>query len=182
MIIADTESYSYLVDLLVMIVILFVCFSIGLFVKTKIGKWTYSILESKLFSKIPGYKMVKETISQLLNREKESAFASVALCRIFGNETMVTAFVTDKHENGSYTVFVPTGPNPTSGNIYHLKPEYVHIIDIPTEETMRSIISCGAGSQKLLKQFEKSYGDAAEKSTLAGDEQIEEESESQSVK
>ena len=152
-IIADTEYYSEVVDALVMLTIILVCFFIGLFVKTKIGRWTYSILESKLFSKIPGYKMVKETISQLLNREKESAFASVALCRIFGNETLVTAFVTDKHENGSYTVFVPTGPNPTSGNIYHLKPEYVHIIDIPTEETMRSIISCGAGSQALVKQY-----------------------------
>ena len=97
--------------------------------------------------------MVKETISQLFNTNEKSPFASVALCRIFGNETMVTAFITDKHDNGSYTVFVPTGPNPTSGNIYHLKPEYVHEIEASTEETMRSIISCGAGSKALLNKL-----------------------------
>lgn len=64
----------------------------------------------------------------------------------------MTAFVTEQHVDGSYSVFVPTGPNPTSGNIYHLKKKYVHLVDVSVEDAMRSIISCGAGSGKLLKQ------------------------------
>jgi uncharacterized membrane protein len=152
----NDQDFSLLVDLAVIIMLILVCFFIGLFVKTKIGMWLYSYIEKSFFSKIPGYKMVKETISQLLSSDRGSAFASVALCRIFGNETLVTAFVTDKHENGSYTVFVPTGPNPTSGNIYHLKPEYVQVLEgVSTEETMRSIISCGAGSQALLVEYHR---------------------------
>ncbi len=77
--------------------------------------------------------------------------ASVALVRIFENDTMLTAFVTERHDNGWYSVFVPTGPNPTSGSIYHVKPEFVHHITQPVEDVMRSIISCGAGSAPLLK-------------------------------
>ena len=67
--------------------------------------------------------MVKETVNQLFNR-KSSPFSSVALIQIFQNETLVTGFVTDEHQNGTSSVFVPTGPNPTSGFIYHLPNEY----------------------------------------------------------
>lgn len=152
-IVGENTELIFAGDLLVISTIILLCFFIGLFVKTKIGKWLFTFLENTLLLKLPGYGMVKETISQLFNTNEKSPFASVALCRIFGNETLVTAFITDKHENGYYTVFVPTGPNPTSGNIYHLKPEYVHEINASTEETMRSIISCGAGSKPLIRKL-----------------------------
>jgi uncharacterized membrane protein len=64
---------------------------------------------------------------------------------------MCTAFVTDEHPDGSYTVFVPTGPNPTSGQIFHLKKDFVHPVDVGVDETMRSILSCGAGSTPLIQ-------------------------------
>ena len=82
----------------------------------------------------------------------------MALVRIFCNDTLVTAFVTERHDNGWYSVFVPTGPNPTSGNIYHLQPQYVHLIDQSVEVVMRSIISCGAGSAPIVKEYEKGQG------------------------
>ena len=152
-IVGENSDLTFAGDLLVILTIIVICFFIGLFVKTKIGKWLFTFLENSLLFKLPGYGMVKETIAQLFNTNEKSPFASVALCRIFGNETLVTAFITDKHESGYYSVFVPTGPNPTSGNIYHLKPEYVHEIDASTEETMRSIISCGAGSKPLIRKL-----------------------------
>jgi uncharacterized membrane protein len=65
----------------------------------------------------------------------------------------MTGFVTDIHENGLYTIFVPTGPNPTTGFIFHLEEAYVQKIDTPVEEAMRSIISCGAGSECLIKNL-----------------------------
>ncbi len=81
-----------------------------------------------------------------------SSFA-IPLVQVFGNSTLMTAFVTDEHPDGSCSVFVPTGPNPTSGNIYHLEGKYVHPVDIPVEEAMRSIISCGAGSNRLIEAY-----------------------------
>ena len=136
--------------LLVLVVIVLICFSVGLFVKTRIGHWIYEAFESSLLSKAPGYKMIKETVNQFLGK-KESPFSSVALVQIFENDTKVTAFITDKHHGGTVTVFVPTGPNPTSGFIYHLDQKYVHPVDVSVEDAMRSVISCGAGSEKLVK-------------------------------
>ena len=126
------------------------CFFLGLFVRTRLGLWIYNSLEGSVLVRAPGYKMVKETVNQFLGKKK-SPFASVALVRIFENNTKVTAFITDRHDNGTVTVFVPTGPNPTSGFIYHLNEKFVHPIDVTVEDAMRSIISCGAGSEKLIR-------------------------------
>ena len=142
-------------DVLVIIVIILVCFVIGVFVKTRLGSLTYKTLENRILKIAPGYSLIKETVFQLLGR-KESPFSKVALARIFQNDTLVSAFITDNHPDGSYTIFVPTGPNPTSGNIYHLKGEYVHPVKASVEDTMRSIISCGAGSTNLINEYRKS--------------------------
>jgi len=136
----------------VIAIILAVCFLVGLLVKTKFGAWLFGALENRILKNAPGYSLVKETIAQFLGNRK-SPFSSVALVRLFGNETLASAFITDTHEDGSYTVFVPTGPNPTSGNIFHLKAAYVYPVDVSMEDTMRSIISCGAGSSKLIRAF-----------------------------
>ncbi|QBG48657.1 DUF502 domain-containing protein [Verrucomicrobia bacterium S94] len=135
---------------LVISVIILGCFLVGLFVRTRLGQWIFNGLENSILNRAPGYKMVKETINQLLQK-KGSPFSSVALVRIFENDVKVTAFITDRHDDGTVTVFVPTGPNPTSGFIYHLNEKYVHPVDVSVEDAMRSVISCGAGSEKLIK-------------------------------
>jgi uncharacterized membrane protein len=142
-------------DILVIGLIITACFVVGVLVRTRLGKWIYHTLESSFLKKAPGYTLIKETVFQFLGN-KQSPFSSVALVKIYGNDTMVSAFITDTHENGMCTVFVPTGPNPTSGNIFHLQSKYVFPVDIPVEDAMRSIISCGAGSSELVSKMEKS--------------------------
>ena len=131
-----------------------VCFIIGFIIRTRGGRYIFLLLENSILKKAPGYNLIKETVLQLLSQEK-APFSGVALAQIFGNETLVTSFITDEHSDGSYTLFVPTGPNPTSGNIYHLKKEYVQVVDVPVEDAMRSIISCGAGSAKMMEKSKK---------------------------
>ena len=154
LVMARSQMQEILADILVIAVILSLCFVIGVFVRTRLGKWIFQTLENKILKIAPGYSLIKETVMQFV-ASKKSPFSSVALVQIFGNETLVSAFVTDTHEDGSYTVFVPTGPNPTSGNIYHLEARFVHPVDVPVEDAMRSIISCGAGSTKLIKALSK---------------------------
>jgi len=141
-------------DIIVIAVILIVCFTVGFFVRTQLGGWIYRSIEKNLLMKIPGFSLIKETVIQFADSDK-SPFSSVALVQIFGNDTLMTAFVTDTHDNGSYSVFVPTGPNPTSGNIYHVEGRYVHPINVSVEDAMRSIISCGTGSDKLVRAFQE---------------------------
>lgn len=141
-------------DVLVIMLLIMACFVVGAIVRTRLGKWLYSLLESRVLVIFPGFSLIKETVSQFIGKKK-SPFSSVALARIFGNDTLVSAFITDEHVDGSYTVFVPTGPNPTSGSIYHLHRDYVHPVDVSVEDTMRSIISCGAGSSRLIAKYKE---------------------------
>jgi uncharacterized membrane protein len=152
MLLARASLPSVAADVIVILLLVAVCFVIGFVVRTSLGKWLYNTVESRFLKKVPGYSLIKETVSQFLGGKK-APFSSVALVQIYGNETMVSAFVTDSHDDGSYTVFVPTGPNPTSGNIYHLKGKWVHPVDVSVEDTMRSIISCGAGSSMLIEKL-----------------------------
>ncbi len=148
----QSHLHELIADIIAICIIIMVCFLVGIFVTTTLGRFIYRNLENKLLRVFPGYSLVKETVLQFIVNKK-SPFSTVALVQIFGNETLVTAFVTDTHDDGSYTVFVPTGPNPTSGNICHLKREHVHIVDVPVEDAMRSIISCGSGSTKLINSY-----------------------------
>ncbi len=139
--------------LIVLAVIIVGCFFLGLFVRTRLGQIIYGGFERGVLSRAPGYRMIKETLNHFIGR-KESPFASVALVRLFGNDTLATAFITDRHANGMITVFVPTGPNPTTGFIYHVPSDCVRPVDVTVEEAMRSVISCGAGSGKLMGAME----------------------------
>ncbi|MCP4674496.1 MAG: DUF502 domain-containing protein [Deltaproteobacteria bacterium] len=140
---------EFVADIVVFATIAGVCFLIGLTVRTGVGKFIHNKLESRVLKVAPGYTMVKETVLQFLGRKK-APFSKVALVQVFENSTMATAFITDEHRNGSYTVFVPTGPNPTSGQIFHMEGKFVHPVDVGVDEAMRTIISCGAGSDKLI--------------------------------
>ena len=152
LIMSKSHLQEIIAHILVLGIILAVCFTVGVVVKTRVGKFIHESLETHILSVAPGYSTIKETVMQFLGKKK-SPFSSVALVQIFENETLMTAFVTDFHSDGTCTVFVPTGPNPTSGNIYHLKEQYVHQVDVSVEVAMRSIISCGAGSKTLVNSL-----------------------------
>ena len=156
-IVAKSNMQEILVNLLVIFAIVIACFLIDIVVKTQVGAFVQTRVEALLGRIIPGYRLTTQTFQQLFGK-RPSNYSAVALVNPFGNESMMTAFITDEHANGYYSVFVPTGPNPTSGNIFHLPNSSVYRVDVPVEEAMKSVIGCGAGSNIILK----SHWDAAE--------------------
>ena len=150
----SNASSELAVDALVIALILLICFLVGLLVSTKVGRWAQDFFDNYLARVAPGYRLVRDVIAQLLG-DKESPFSKgeVALAKLFGPDCPVTCtvLVTSRHENGWYSAFVPTGPNPTSGLIYHLPPDCIELRpDIKLDEAFRTIIACGAGSGELL--------------------------------
>jgi uncharacterized membrane protein len=143
---------EFIADFVVIAIIIGFCFAVGLLIRTQWGRFVHEKLESRVLKIAPGYNLVKETVLQFLGH-KRTPFSRVALVQLFENQTLATAFITDEHDDGRYTVFVPTGPNPTSGQIFHLRRQFVHPIDAGIDDTIRSIISCGAGSKQLLAHF-----------------------------
>jgi len=152
LLIKDSQLNEYAAAAIVVALIIAACFFVGVLVRTRLGGFLYRVMEHRVLRLAPGYSLIKDTVLQIFGNRRDSPFSSVALVRLFGNETAVTAFITDTHADGSYTVFVPTGPNPTSGLIYHLPGRYVQPVKVPVQDAMRTIISCGAGSAGLLQQ------------------------------
>lgn len=158
---SKSEIEGLLADSLAVLIILVGCFLIGLFVKTRLGKWIYHGIENRILKTVPGYSLIKETIMQFTGKAR-APFSSVAFARPFENETLVTALIADVHENGYYTVFVPTGPNPTSGLIFHLRQDQVFPLEgVSVESTLRSIIGCGVGSTGLMKAYQRGRGSSS---------------------
>lgn len=152
LLIETAQVNEVVASLFAVLFIILVFFLVGLLVKTEMGKVSIEALENKFLSKIFGYKIIKETVLQIFGEEK-NVFKAVALVKLFGNETLMTSFVTDEHSDGSYTVFIPSGPAPTAGFVYHVQKEQITIVDVPVDQALRTILSLGAGSRKLIEQF-----------------------------
>ena len=150
--ILNIDSYWLMLAnyVVLIITILIAFFFIGMIIRTRTGRFFKKELEQKYLMRIPGYKIVRETVMQFFGKHR-SFFSEVVLVDLFNSGTLMTGFITDVH--GEYlTVFVPTGPNPTSGLIYHVKKEKVQRTGASVDNGMKSIISCGAGSAEIFRK------------------------------
>ena len=150
----QTAFTNQMADILGVLLLLCAFFLIGLFIKTSVGEWVHDKLDAWLTRLAPGYKTIREVVSQLLGGEGNTSLLKGEVCRayIMGREAgvSVTAIVTAKHSNGDYTVYVPTAPIPTSGFVYHLSAGCVDLLPhVGVEEAMRTVIACGSGSQVI---------------------------------
>ena len=48
-----------------------------------------------------------------------------------------------------YSVFIPTGPNPTSGFIVHITKDKIIAESTKIDKAMKSIVACGSGSSNI---------------------------------
>jgi uncharacterized membrane protein len=144
----DPDPYIKLaLYLLTFAAVLFFFFIIGIIVRTRTFRFL-NRAEDRYLLKIPGYRLAKETVQQFFGK-KRSFFREVVLVDIFSTGVLMTGFITDD-QGDIITVFVPTGPNPTSGNIYHMPKERVLKTSASVDTGMKTIISCGAGSDQVF--------------------------------
>ena len=144
----DPNPYvKFAIYLLTFSAVLLFFFLIGLAVRTRLSLFLKGA-EDRYLIKIPGYKLAKETVQQFFGKNR-SFFKEVVLVDIFNSGALMTGFITDD-QGDIISVFVPTGPNPTSGNIYHLQKERVLRTTASVDVGMKTIISCGAGSAEVF--------------------------------
>jgi uncharacterized membrane protein len=133
--------------------ILVACFVLGAIVSTRFGNRAFNWLERNTVQRVPGYKPVKEIVSYLGKRD-QNPFARPVLVTI-GDDIRLTGFLSDEGAEGT-TVFVPTGPNPTTGLVLHVLPSQVQRVAMPGSDVLQTVIACGAGSQRLLRSIVRS--------------------------
>ena len=129
----------------ILIVILF-CFLAGIVVRTRAGLRAKNAIERNLLERIPGYALIRGLAARVAGKQEDETFA-VALVEL--EDALVPAFVVEEHEDGSFTVFVPSVPTPAAGAIYILPRERVHLVDVPFAKAASVITKWGAGAREL---------------------------------
>lgn len=124
------------------------CFLLGMLVRTPVGSWLHAQFDHYILARIPGYKMIRDIVKQF-GADKKGLFREVALLQVGDNGQEMTGFVVDEYDDDGVSVFVPTGPNPTTGIILHTHRRFLTTLDTTVERAMKTVLSCGAGTGAL---------------------------------
>lgn len=134
-------------NILALLLVLVVCFVVGLAVRTQAGRSIRSRMEVSVFGKIPGYTMIRGLTQRIAGDTSENVWKT-ALVEI--EDALVPAFIIEEFDDGRYTVFVPSVPTPFAGAVYILNAARVHPIDVPFAQALQSISKWGSGSKALV--------------------------------
>ena len=133
------------------LLVLVLCFLIGLAIQTTAGRAIRKRAESSVFEKIPGYSMFR-SLTQRLAGESEGEEWKPALAEI--EDALVPAFIIEELADGRYTVFVPSVPTPLAGSVYVLTSDRVHILNVPFGRAVKTVTSWGSGCKDLVAAME----------------------------
>lgn len=130
-----------------LLLVLIVCFLIGVAVRTPAGRVMRERIEKSLFERIPGYALFRSLTQRMAGKGEENVWKP-ALAEI--EEALVPAFIIEELEDGRFTIFVPSVPTPFAGAVYILPPERVHPLDVPFTQAIQSVSRWGSGSKELV--------------------------------
>jgi uncharacterized membrane protein len=133
--------------ILSLLLVLIVCFLIGVAVRTPAGRALRERIEKSLFERLPGYALFRSLTQRLAGRDEENVWKP-ALAEI--EEALVPAFIIEELADGRFTVFVPSVPTPFAGAVYVLSRDRVHPLDIPFTQALTSVSRWGAGAKDLV--------------------------------
>jgi uncharacterized membrane protein len=133
--------------LLSLVLVLALCFLVGVAVRTPLGRAVRERMEMVFFERLPGYGLLR-SLTQRLAGDSEEHTWKPALAEI--EDALVPAFIIEELDDGRFTVFVPSVPTPLAGAVYILRPERVHILEIPFTQAISSISRWGSGTKELV--------------------------------
>lgn len=131
-----------------LLLVIIVCFLIGVAVSTPFGQAVRERIENSLFVRIPGYRLTRSMAQQLAGESMDKVWKP-ALVEI--EEALVPAFIIEELEDGSFTVFVPSVPTPLAGTVYVLTPERVHPVNVSMAKAIKAVARWGVGSKELVE-------------------------------
>jgi len=138
-------------NLLALLLVLTICFLIGVAIRTPTGQAARERIEKSLFEKVPGYALFRSLTQRLAGKGEQNVWKP-ALAEI--EDALVPAFIVEELDDGRFTVFVPSVPTPLSGAVYILGPERVHPLDVPFTQAIKSISRWGSGTRELVAAME----------------------------
>lgn len=149
----DRPGLYLLWDVLATIIVLLLVTLLGYVSRHVFGKYLLSVGE-RIMLGIPGVSAVYNTVKQIVDTfgsQKRNLFSKVVLVEFPRKGTWVIGFLTNKTRgeaqaktrHDTWTVFVPTTPNPTGGFLLFVPKEDIVELDMSVGDGMKLIISGG---------------------------------------
>lgn len=139
-------------NLLALLLLLVVCFLVGAAVRTAAGRAAREQIEKSLFSRLPGFALLRSLTQQLAGYGEEKVWKP-ALVEI--EDALVPGFIIEELNDGRITVFVPSVPTPLAGAVYVIDRQRVHALDVPFTHAVSTISRWGAGSSELVAAMQR---------------------------
>lgn len=130
-----------------LVLLLIICYAIGVVVRTRIGAWSFERVERKILQHLPGYKITSSILKGFASTEK--SYPPV-LAQLYSEGAEVMGLVVEENDNGTLTVFVPTAPVMTVGQLHILSRDRVTYLDGTMIDMVNCVTEWGTGSSKLI--------------------------------
>jgi uncharacterized membrane protein len=129
-------------------ILLGLCFLIGLATRTRRGVSSGRWMERTVLQRVPGYAMAKTLTKQFTGGEGESRFAPAVLRSREGDLTL--AYIIEEHDNGYFTLLLPSSPVGTAGSLRYVSGERVKRLQVPLSRVFNCVTQYGIGSGPLF--------------------------------
>ena len=141
-------------DVLSVLLVLVVCFLVGVLVHTAMGRSAKRSLEKSVLERIPGYTVLRALGQRAAGQGGSGEDAwQPALIEI--EEALVPGFIVESVDEDRVTVFVPSVPTPLAGAVYIIERRRVHAVDVPFAQVIKSISRWGTGSKELVAAMKR---------------------------
>ena len=138
--------------LLSLLLVLVTCFLIGAAFHTRAGNNLRQRIEKGLFERVPGYAVIR-SLTQKITGSSDDKIWKPALFEL--EECLVPSFIIEEHDDGRYTIFVPSIPTPFAGAVFIADRERVHPLDVPFTDALRTVSKWGSGSKDLVAVMDR---------------------------
>lgn len=151
--ISDIGVLRITIECISVAIVFFAIMFFGIFVRTVIGSKILTMIDS-FFEKLPGlnriYNATKQ-VAEIFRSGDRQFFTEPVLVQYPSPGIWAVAFNTGEVGEAfkkmghvkSYTVFIPTTPNPTSGFLAVIPEDKIRKLDIPVEDAIKLILTGG---------------------------------------
>ncbi|MFN6161200.1 MAG: DUF502 domain-containing protein [Planctomycetota bacterium] len=139
-------------EALSVLLLLTLCFLVGLAMRTGLGRWMQQKLDANLLSRIPGYTQIRDLALQVAGNTQQNVWKP-ALVQF--DDGLVQAFLVEECSDELVTVFVPAIPSVLTGEVFIVDRKRVHLLDVPFATALKSISHWGAGSKELVAAYSR---------------------------
>ncbi len=135
-------------QIVAIVLLIAVCFVVGLIVRTGPGLRAKNAFERAVLEKLPGYTFLRGLAKRLAGRGEEHTLQP-ALVEF--DDALAPGLIVEELENGSYTILVPSAPTPMAGSIFIMARERVHPVDMPFAKAIAVFSKWGTGAGDFLQ-------------------------------